>query len=175
MLMIFLGTLEGARIDLQHISIEPCKSATIQYTLINKNGESSNHTYKMEGEQYARWGNDDTIIYHLLCAKHGYHYKPFEEPEFFEEVMVWKDEATGEMKSDLVKYPNPKYKAGGNEDYKPLALPTTQSGMTTTYEDTRSVHNEADIQKIQSLQEQLDSQALKLKTLTDMLIGKGLV
>ena len=42
-------------------------------------------------------------------------------------------------------------------------------------EDNRSVHNEMDIQKIQTLQEQLDAQAAKLKTITDMLIGKGLV
>jgi hypothetical protein len=109
MLMIFLGTLEGARIDLQHISIEPCKSATIQYILINKNGESSNQTYKMEGEQYALWGNDDTILFHLLCTRHGLHYKPYEEPEFFEEVLVWKDEQTGEIKNKTVQYPNPKY------------------------------------------------------------------
>lgn len=44
-----------------------------------------------------------------------------------------------------------------------------------TPEDGRSVHNEADIQRIQTLQEQLDAQAAKLKTITDMLIGKGLV
>lgn len=42
-------------------------------------------------------------------------------------------------------------------------------------QDDRSVHNEADIQRIQTLQEQLDAQAAKLKTITDMLIGKGLV
>ena len=43
------------------------------------------------------------------------------------------------------------------------------------YDDNRSIHNEADIQRIQTLQEQLDAQAAKLKTITDMLIGKGLV
>ena len=42
-------------------------------------------------------------------------------------------------------------------------------------DDNRSVHNEADIQRIQTLQEQLDAQALKLKSITDMLIGKGFV
>ncbi len=42
-------------------------------------------------------------------------------------------------------------------------------------DDNKSVHNEADIQRIQTLQEQLDAQAAKLKTITDMLIGKGLV
>lgn len=46
---------------------------------------------------------------------------------------------------------------------------------STIQDDNRSVHNEADIQRIQTLQEQLDAQAAKLKTITDMLIGKGLV
>lgn len=45
----------------------------------------------------------------------------------------------------------------------------------TLQDDNKSVHNEADIQRIQTLQEQLDAQAAKLKTITDMLIGKGLV
>lgn len=61
-----------------------------------------------------------------------------------------------------------------------LALGTLADGSDTPYvpvpiEDNRSVHNEIDIQKIQTLQEQLDAQAAKLKTITDMLIGKGLV
>ena len=56
------------------------------------------------------------------------------------------------------------------EDYIP---PPQQTQIIQ--DDNRSVHNDADIQKIQTLQEQLDNQALKLKTITDMLIGKGLV
>jgi hypothetical protein len=40
-------------------------------------------------------------------------------------------------------------------------------------DDTRSVHNEADIQRIQTLQEQLDAQASKLKTITDLLFKNG--
>ena len=46
---------------------------------------------------------------------------------------------------------------------------------STIQDDNRSVHNEADIQRIQTMQEQLDAQALKLKSITDMLIGKGFV
>ena len=42
-----------------------------------------------------------------------------------------------------------------------------------TIDDTRSVHNEADIQRIQTLQEQLDAQAAKLKTITDLLFKNG--
>jgi hypothetical protein len=95
---------------------------------------------------------------------------PYVEPEFFEEVNVWRDEVTGEMKTGRVKRPNPKYTGEQpNVEYVPIP----ENLMRT--DDNRSVHNEADIQKIQSLQEQLDAQALKLKTITDMLIGKGLV
>jgi len=54
-------------------------------------------------------------------------------------------------------------------------VPYVPAPTSTVAEDNRSVHNEADIQRIQTLQEQLDSQAAKLKTITDMLIGKGLV
>jgi len=42
-----------------------------------------------------------------------------------------------------------------------------------TIDDTRSVHNEADIQRIQTLQEQLDAQAAKLKTITELLFKNG--
>ena len=53
--------------------------------------------------------------------------------------------------------------------------PVLQSNLDASLNDNRSVHNEMDIQKIQTLQEQLDAQAAKIKTITDMLIGKGLV
>ena len=41
--------------------------------------------------------------------------------------------------------------------------------------DNRSVHNEADVAKIETLQSQLDLQATKLKTITDLLINKGMI
>jgi hypothetical protein len=49
------------------------------------------------------------------------------------------------------------------------------SVINANLDDNRSMHNEADLQKIQSLQEQLDQQASKLKVITDMLIGKGMI
>lgn len=42
-----------------------------------------------------------------------------------------------------------------------------------THDDTRSVHNDADIQRIHALQEQLDEQAAKLKTITELLFKNG--
>jgi len=50
-----------------------------------------------------------------------------------------------------------------------------QPVLQSNLDDNRSMHNEADLQKIQSLQEQLDQQASKLKVITDMLIGKGMI
>jgi hypothetical protein len=50
-----------------------------------------------------------------------------------------------------------------------------QPVLQSNLDDNRSVHNEADLQKIQTLQEQLDIQASKLKVITDMLIGKGMI
>jgi hypothetical protein len=156
---------------LESIYINPEKSAIISYNVKDlKREQLTRHTYEMDGEQYKKWGTDDTIIYHLLCLKHGYQYMPYIEPEFFQEVNVWRDETTGEMKSEMVKRPNPKYTG---EVPKIENIPIPEALIRT--DDSRSVHNEADIQKIQTLQEQLDNQALKLKTITDMLIGKGLV
>ena len=40
-------------------------------------------------------------------------------------------------------------------------------------EDGRSVHNEADIQRIQTLQEQLDAQRAKLETIMGLLVKSG--
>ena len=48
-----------------------------------------------------------------------------------------------------------------------------QAPIVPAYDDNRSVHNEADIQQIQTLQEQLDAQAAKLKTITDLLFKNG--
>ncbi len=169
MLFTLLGTVEGPSIHIEYVCIDPCNHAVINYKLIRNTGTEI-LTHKIEGEQYRQWKDDDTILFHLLCAKHKLHYKPYEEPEFFEECMVSKDEQTGEMKYDMIKTPNPKYNHNPAE-YKPVELPPS----SIVYEDNRSVHNDADIQRIQTLQEQLDAQAAKLKTITDMLIGKGLV
>ena len=51
----------------------------------------------------------------------------------------------------------------------PAAIPT----MSAYQDDTRSVHNEADIQRINSLQDQLTAMETKLKTITDLLFKQG--
>lgn len=44
---------------------------------------------------------------------------------------------------------------------------------TAMIDDTRSVHNEADLQRITSLQDQLTAMETKLKTITDLLFKNG--
>jgi len=157
---------------LESIYVTPEQSATIKYLVKDLQREQvTNYTYEMDGEQYRKWGNDDTIIYHLLCMKHGYQYAPYVEPEFYEEVNVWRDEQTGEMKSELVKRPNPKY-TGEVPKIEHVPIP---EGAATLHDDSRSVHNEADVQRIQTLQQQLDEQAAKLKTITDLLFKNGAI
>jgi hypothetical protein len=157
---------------LESIYVTPEQSATIKYLVKDlKREQVTNYTYEMDGEQYRKWGNDDTIIYHLLCMKHGYQYAPYVEPEFYEEVNVWRDEQTGEMKSELVKRPNPKY-TGEVPKIEHVPIP---EGAATLHDDSRSVHNEADVQRIQTLQQQLDEQAAKLKTITDLLFKNGAI
>jgi hypothetical protein len=109
MLRLTLGTSSPTKqIILQSITVTPTKSATIKYTLISDNFPTDNE-YIMDGEQYARWGTDDTIIYHILCMRHGLTYQPYVEPEFFEEAIVWRNEETGEIRSEIIRKPNPKY------------------------------------------------------------------
>lgn len=116
MLRLSIGTTDpDIYIDLQSIYINPTKSATITYAVINFKTGGQQYTYEMDGEQYAQWGNDDTIIYHILCARHHLQYKPFEEPEFYEEVVVWKDAETGEIKSKIIQKPNPNYVSSNNQ------------------------------------------------------------
>jgi hypothetical protein len=116
MLKLVLGTTtEGVKIAIQSIFIDPCKSATIKYQFIRVNQSVENHDYVIEGEQYSRWGTDDTILYHILCARHNVQYKQFVEPEFIDDIIVWRDEQTGDMKSEVIRKPNPKYVSGSTQ------------------------------------------------------------
>lgn len=56
------------------------------------------------------------------------------------------------------------------EDYIPPP-PQTQ----IIHDDSRSVHNEADVQRIQTLQEQLDEQKKKLEQITNLLFKNGAI
>jgi hypothetical protein len=69
-------------------------------------------------------------------------------------------------KEGFIGRPAPEVDASGN----PIVY---HAPAPTAYDDSRSVHNEADIQRIQTLQEQLDEQAVKLKQITELLFKNG--
>lgn len=68
-------------------------------------------------------------------------------------------------KEGFIGRPAPDVDASGN--------PIVYQAPEPAQDDSKSVHNEADIQRIQTLQEQLDAQALKLQTITDLLFKNG--
>ena len=69
-------------------------------------------------------------------------------------------------KEGFIGRPVPEVDASGN----PIVYQVPEA-----QDDNLSVHNEADIQRIQTLQEQLDAQAQKLKTITDLLFKNGAI
>ena len=71
-------------------------------------------------------------------------------------------------KEGFIGRPAPEVDASGN----PIVY---QAPAPTAYDDTRSVHNEADIQRIQTLQEQLDEQKKKLEQITTLLFKNGAI
>ena len=113
MLKLILGTNDpNVRIDIQSISITPTQSATIKYTLISLSGLQPQEIV-IDGEQYAQWGTDDTIIYHIVCARHKLEYVPYVEPQFYEEVFVYKNDQ-GLLVTENIQKPNPNYVSGSN-------------------------------------------------------------
>jgi len=109
LLKIILGTSNpDVRIALQYININPTVSATIKYQLVSNTEGIKDCDITIDGLQYAAWGTDDTIVYHIICARHNLQFVPYVEPEFYEEAFVYKNEL-GEFVSEMIRKPNPKY------------------------------------------------------------------
>jgi hypothetical protein len=109
LLRTVLGTsVPGVKIAVQHISINPTISATINYQIVSNTEGIKDHAITIDGQQYAAWGTDDTIIYHIICARHNIEYVPYVEPEFYDEVFVFKNEQ-GEIVRETIRKSNPNY------------------------------------------------------------------
>jgi hypothetical protein len=59
--------------------------------------------------------------------------------------------------------------------FKNYNFTITDNIPTTTINDNRSIHNDADVAKIETLQAQLDEQQKKLQQITTLLVGRGLI
>ena len=126
----FLTTV-GCRVHILPIQVSLDKSADLCAMIFNPAGLHK-FTYRLSGDEYANWGNDDKYIKELVCNKEAWIGRP-----------VYSD-------SDIL----------------PIII---------TQDDNRSVHNALDVAKIETLQQQLELQASKLKTITDLLIGRGMI
>jgi hypothetical protein len=139
----------GGFIDIQGISITPNVSAKVQALCFYSGGTISMKFVNIEGDEYLAWGNDDDYMIALVGHKLGMgtRVKPI-------------DTSIDPERTEVEPY-----------EYQLPNVPTYVPRMTTA--DARSVHNEADIQRIQTLQQQLDEQATKLKTITELLFKNG--
>lgn len=111
MIRRILGTsAAGVKIVLQCINVDPTISATINYQYISVSEGIKNFEFVIEGEQYKEWGADDTIIYHIVCARHNLTYVPYIEPEYYDEVIVYKN-PQGQFVTQTIQRKNPNYVA----------------------------------------------------------------
>jgi len=160
---------------IEAITIIPTISAGLYYKKFIQGAGGSDHHDVLEGDEYRRWSNDDRYIYIYICNKHGLKYVERMEPEYIERNYCLPNE-DGSFRDIKEMVKNPAYTGLPplvithetiikGEDGEPLQ----------NQQDNRSVHNEADIQRIQALQEQLDAQAQKLKTITDLLFKNGAI
>lgn len=169
-------------INVFNIIIKPNLFALIDYDVCNRNGAGVNRqTIKIEGDDYKMWEGDDRYLFVYLANKHGVKYVEKVEPEFIERRYC-KQNPDGSFTDYVEQRKNPNYTGRPplvitqetimkKEEGEPITTPYVQASADVS--DMRSVHNEADIAKIQTLQEQLDAQAVKLKTIMDLLYKQG--
>jgi len=139
----------GGFIDIQGISINPNLSAKVQVLCFFSGGVVQMKFVEIIGEEYQLWGNDDNYLIGLVGYKLG----------------------MGERVQPAL-----------NEDGELRAISTYNFTSTSNIpspkpdiSDNRSIHNASDVAKIETLQTQLDEQQKKLKTITDLLINKGMI
>ena len=109
MLRLLLGTNDSnVRIILQNIINNPTISATFAYQKISATEGLSEHTLDISGQQYTSWTNDNTIIYNIICNNHSLEYVPYVEPQYYNEVLVYKNEQ-GQTESNMIQTANPSY------------------------------------------------------------------
>jgi len=109
MLRVMLGTsAPGIRIAIKNIIINPTVSATINYQHISNTTGITDHEFVIDGQQYASWGTDDTLIFHIICARHNVQYVPYVEQQFYQEALIYKN-AQGQFVTETIQKANPSY------------------------------------------------------------------
>jgi len=132
-------TSNGILVQVLPVEILLGKGATFSAYLFLPSGLHHQH-YRITGEDYARWGEDDDYIKHYICDKHAILGRPVSDTD---------------------------------ENGNPIIMTTITS--TPIDNDNRSVHNEADIQRINDLETELDTQRAKLNQIMTLLGKNNLI
>jgi hypothetical protein len=148
----------GGFIDIQGISITPNTGAKVQALCFYSDGTVVMKCVSIEGEEYNNWANNDDYLIALVGHKLG----------FGERIEV----------NDPYYTPKPitPYTFKSALQAPSLSAPSAVSDAPQVYhDDARSVHNEADIAKITTLEEQMAEQQKMVAQLKSILISKGMI
>lgn len=139
----------GGFVDIQGISINPNISAKVQALCFYNGGVVQMKFVDIVDKDYTGWGNDDDYLISLVGHKLG-----------FGERVETND-------PNYTPKPFKTYNFTSNE-----VIPTT---TTEIISDNRSVHNDADVAKIQTLEEQMVEQTRQLQQMRQIMISKGMI
>ena len=149
----------GGMIDIQGITITPNTSAKIQALCFFSGGVVQMKFVDISGDEYSNWANDDNYLIALVGHKLGMGQR-------IQPVSNLTDPSHPEP------MPLPSYAF-------PSALSPAQLSPSTIgskqQDDMRSVHNEADIAKITTLEEQMLEQTRQLQQMRQIMISKGMI
>ena len=149
----------GGFIDIQGISITPNTGAKVQALCFYSDGTVVMKCVTIEGEEYNNWANNDDYLIALVGHKLG----------FGERVEV----------NDPYYTPNPitpyTFKSALQAPATTAAISESAIAAQVYHDDTRSVHNEADIAKITTLEEQMVEQTRQLQQMRQIMISKGMI
>jgi len=144
--IINFETSLGTILMVRSVNVIPKKGAEIKLLYVD-GFDVEKHKIIMEGEDYQAWGNDDNYIGHYCISQ----------------LMNGKATIVG---TDYVA--------------PPRQAPTTTEAPAAIasqvyHDDSRSVHNEADIAKITTLEEQMVEQQRMVAQLKSILISNGMI
>jgi len=154
--IINFETSLGTILMVRSVNVIPKKGAEIKLLYVD-GFDVEKHKIIMEGEDYKAWGNDDNYIGHYCISQ----------------LMNGKATIVG---TDYVAPPRPAPATTEPLGAAPVATAATAATAGQVYhDDTRSVHNEADIAKITTLEEQMVEQQRMVAQLKQILISKGMI
>jgi hypothetical protein len=149
-------------IDIQGVTIVPNTSAKVQALCYYNNGVVQMKWVTIEGEEYKNWESDDDYLIALVGHKLG---------------MGKRGVPVSNIPDVEPAKPITPYTFTAGLPAQPLAPVTSPAPAPApvTYDDARSVHNDADLAKITTLEEQMVEQQRMVAQLKSILISKGMI